>query len=72
MANIPFVYWSVNVWRTVHPTTNVVPTLQPGMRGALWWCTAAFLLLYGLLLAVRTRLETRRDELEQALLALEE
>ena len=23
MANVPFVYWSVNVWRTVHPKTTV-------------------------------------------------
>jgi heme exporter protein C len=37
MANVPFVYWSVNVWRTVHPTTSVVPTLGPGMRGAFWY-----------------------------------
>src|SRR5512133_2433442 len=34
MANVPFVYVSVNVWRTIHPTTRVVPTLAPGMRGA--------------------------------------
>ena len=27
MANVPFVYWSVNVWRTMHPKTSVVPTL---------------------------------------------
>ena len=27
MANVPFVYWSVHVWRTVHPQTTVVPTL---------------------------------------------
>ena len=26
MANVPFVYWSVNVWRTVHPKTTVVMT----------------------------------------------
>ena len=31
MANVPFVYWSVNVWRTVHPKTSVVMTLQPAM-----------------------------------------
>src|SRR5438876_8270514 len=26
MALVPFVYWSVNVWRTMHPTTNVLPS----------------------------------------------
>src|SRR3954465_14880048 len=24
MANVPFVYWSVNVWRTLHPKTSVI------------------------------------------------
>ena len=27
--NMPFVYWSVNWWRTMHPKTTVVPTLGP-------------------------------------------
>ena len=31
VANVPFVYWSVNVWRTVHPKTSVVMTLEPDM-----------------------------------------
>ena len=72
MAIVPFVYWSVNVWRTVHPTTNVVPTLGPGMRGAFWWCAGAFLLLYVTVLVVRTRLESQRAELERLYLVLEE
>jgi heme exporter protein C len=72
MANVPFVYWSVNVWRTVHPKTTVVMTLQPGMRGPFWWCVAAFMLLYVLLLVARTRVETRRAELDGLFLALED
>jgi heme exporter protein C len=72
MANVPFVYWSVNLWRTVHPKTTVVTTLVPGMRGAFWWSAAAFLLLCVLLLAARVRLEQRRDELDALFLALEE
>jgi heme exporter protein C len=70
MANVPFVYWSVNIWRTVHPTTNVVPTLGPGMRGAFWWCVVAFLALYGALLAARVRLEEQRATLEELYLDL--
>ena len=65
MANVPFVYWSVNVWRTVHPTTNVVPTLVPGMRGALWWSLVGFLLLYASAMMVRVRLEEQRAALER-------
>jgi heme exporter protein C len=72
MANVPFVYWSVNVWRTLHPKTTVVPSLQPGMRGPFWFCVAAFLLLYVLALSVRTELERRRAELEDLYLATEE
>ena len=36
MANVPFVYVSVNYWRTLHPKTSVVMTLAPGMRAAFW------------------------------------
>ncbi|HET7616934.1 MAG TPA: cytochrome c biogenesis protein CcsA [Vicinamibacterales bacterium] len=72
MANVPFVYWSVNVWRTVHPKTSVVPTLQAGMRGPFWFCVAAFLLLYVLMLTARTRLERRRAELEEIYLAVDD
>ena len=31
MALVPFVYWSVNFWRTIHPPTTVIPTLPPDM-----------------------------------------
>src|SRR6476659_1963774 len=72
MANVPFVYWSVNVWRTVHPKTTVVSTLVPGMATALWWSAAAFFLLFLLLLVARMRLESRRSELEGLFLALED
>lgn len=72
MANVPFVYWSVNVWRTVHPKTTVVSTLVPGMATALWWSAAAFFLLFILLLVARMRLEARRSELEGLFLALED
>jgi heme exporter protein C len=71
-ALVPFVYWSVNMWRTVHPTTNVVPSLQPSMGGPFWWCVVAFLCLYVLLLAARTALEQRRARLNELYLALEE
>ncbi|OFW08511.1 MAG: hypothetical protein A3H96_15075 [Acidobacteria bacterium RIFCSPLOWO2_02_FULL_67_36] len=71
-ANVPFVYWSVNVWRTMHPTTAVVPSLQPGMRGPFWFCALAFLGLYVVMLTLRVRLENRRAELETLYLAVED
>ena len=71
-ALVPFVYWSVNLWRTVHPTTNVVPTLAPSMRGPFWWCAAAFICLFVLLLMARVELEKRRARLDDLYLALED
>jgi heme exporter protein C len=72
MANVPFVYVSVNIWRTIHPTTRVVPTLSAGMRGPFWFCVLSFMLLFGLLLAVRTRLEQRRADVEHLYLLADE
>jgi hypothetical protein len=42
------------------------------MRGTFWWCVTAFLGLFVLLLAARTRLEERRDALDELYLALED
>ena len=72
MANVPFVYISANVWRAIHPRTTVVPTLGPGMFGALWWSMAAFLVLFIVMLAVRVRLEEQRAGLEQLVVAMDD
>ena len=53
-ANVPFVYMSVNIWRTIHPKTTVVPTLRPGDgRRVLVQRLALLLLFYVLLMALR-------------------
>jgi heme exporter protein C len=72
MANVPFVYWSVNVWRTVHPKTSVVTTLQPSMGRPFLLCSLAFLGLFTLLLMLRVALEDVRAELDELYLAIEE
>jgi heme exporter protein C len=72
MANVPFVYVSVNIWRTLHPMTTVVPTLGPGMRGAFWFCVAAFMLLFAVLLTLRVRLQDQRATLDELYLAEED
>ena len=64
MANVPFIYVSVNYWRTLHPQTSVVPTLPTSMGGPLWFCAAAFLLLYLGLMNLRVRLEATRAKVE--------
>jgi heme exporter protein C len=69
---VPFVYVSVNIWRTRHPTTEVVPTLPRSMGGPFWWCVAAFVLLFAALLITRVRLEKSRAVLEEAYVALDD
>jgi heme exporter protein C len=72
MFNVPFVYWSVNLWRTLHPKTTVVSSLPSAMGTPLWFSVVAFLGLFTLLLALRTRLEHRRTELDALYLAVED
>ena len=72
MANVPFIYISVNYWRTIHPTTNVVPSLPLSMGVPFWFCFAAFLLLFVLLLKLRVRLEEHRARVDELYLALED
>jgi heme exporter protein C len=69
MANVPFIYVSVNYWRTFHPPTSVVPTLPVEMGIPLWYCVTAFALLFVILLRLRARLEHQRDRVEALYLA---
>jgi heme exporter protein C len=72
LAVSPFVYVSVNIWRTIHPLNTVVPTLQPGMRGPFWFCALAFLMLFALLLNLRVYLATEQTQLDELYLAEED
>jgi heme exporter protein C len=71
MANVPFIYVSVNYWRTIHPPTSVVPTLPVEMGIPLWFCVTAFTLLFIVLLRLRARLEHQRARVEELFLAEE-
>jgi len=64
----PFIYKSVDWWRTVHPKTSVIPTLEPSMYGPFLFCAMAFLLLFTLLLTLRVGLETARARLDRLFL----
>ncbi len=74
-ATSPFVYKSVDWWRTIHPQTTVMKTLGEKWPGAwllVWFCTIAFLLLTVLMLTARVRLEQMRSELDRMYLAAED
>ena len=64
MAVTPFVYVSVNYWRTLHPQISVVPTLPVSMGVPLWFCFAAFFLLFLVMMKLRVQLERHRAQLD--------
>jgi heme exporter protein C len=72
LFNVPFVYVSVNVWRTLHPETTVVPSLPRAMAGPFWWCVLAYLALFLVMLGGRRRLEEQRATLDRLRLAYDE
>jgi heme exporter protein C len=71
MANVPFIYISVNYWRTIHPKTTVIPRLPLEMGIPFWFCVATFLLLFTLLLRLRVRLEEQRARVDELYLSLD-
>jgi heme exporter protein C len=74
-ATAPFIYKSVDWWRTIHPQTTVMKTLGdkfPAAWNLVWFCSAAFLLLFVVVLAARVRLEQLRADLDRAYLAAED
>lgn len=71
LANVPFIYISVNFWRTMHPKTTVIPKLPVEFGIPFWFCVAAFLMLFVLLLRLRVRLEEQRARLDSLYLALD-
>jgi len=72
MATSPFVYLSVNIWRTIHPLTSVVPTLPVDFAFPLWYAFTGFLLLYIALMTLRVRIEEQRALVDQLYLESEE
>jgi heme exporter protein C len=71
-ATAPFVYKSVDIWRTIHPSTNVVPTLPRDMALTLMFCMLAFFLLFLVLLTLRVGLAERQMALDELYLAEED
>lgn len=69
LANVPFVYYAVSMWRGIHPENTVIPTLVPGMREAFWFSAFTFWAFMTLLIAMRARLERLRSTLDDLYLA---
>ena len=76
-ATAPFIYKSVDWWRTIHPKTSVMSSLNDTPGGTIMWnvvlfCTITFMLLFVVVLAARVRLEELRANLDRLYLAAED
>jgi heme exporter protein C len=71
-ADVPLVYVSVKLWRTIHPETTVVGSLQPGMRLAFLTSLVVFTVLFICLLAIRVQLERNRHLLDELAVSIAE
>lgn len=71
-ADVPLIYISVKLWRTIHPSTTVVGSLHPEMRSAFFVSLALFTVLYVTLLWVRLNLERSRARLDALAVAVAE
>lgn len=70
--DVPLVYKSVDIWRTVHPRTTVVPTLDARMRPAFWSSFALMIVVWSVLFTVRLRLERARAQVAALRLDVED
>lgn len=72
----PFVYVSVDIWRTIHPKTSVVPDLvmnwKKGFGAPLTVSALSFVMLFVLLMMLRVGLAERQAALDALYLAQED
>lgn len=64
-VDVPLIYVSVKLWRTIHPETTVVTSLPAEMRPAFMLSLATFTVLCVSLLWVRTNLERTRNLVDE-------
>ena len=68
----PFVYWSVDMLKSLHPKTTVLTTLPRPLAIPMIWCFVAFICFWAAVLLLRVRLESARTTLERTYLLLED
>jgi heme exporter protein C len=71
-ADVPLVYASVRIWRTLHPDNSVVKTLDAAMRPAFYSSLLVLTVFWGVLLALRLRLEDLRAGITDLHIAVED
>lgn len=63
---VPLVYYSVKIWKTIHPQTSVVGSLPAELWSSLWLCVGGLLALCTGLVLVRRRIFRLDAQLDAA------
>lgn len=74
-ADVPLIYFSVSIWRTIHPKTSVVPNLgrtAPAMVLPFLISGVTFVALFCVLLLMRLELERARARVDELYLLAED
>ncbi len=69
--DVPIIYYAVKVWKTTHPTTDVVGTLPPSMWRTLFFALSPIAACVAGLVAVRYQVERAEQRLDDLYLANE-
>jgi heme exporter protein C len=70
--DVPIIYYAVKIWKTTHPTTDVVGSLPPQMWNSLWIALVALVAMAVALLITRIRQEMNAIALDDAWIAFDE
>jgi len=71
-ADVPLIYFSVSIWRTIHPKATVVSRLAPGMGKPFALAMITFNIFFFVLLIMRMGLERTRARVDELHLAAED
>jgi heme exporter protein C len=73
-ADVPLIYFSVSIWRTIHPKTTVVKSVlgEPGMGLPFAFSMLTFTILFFALLEARIALERTRARVDELHLEAED
>lgn len=71
-VDVPVIYYAVKIWKTTHPTTDVVGSLPTEMWNSLWPALGALMCMTLAVLLVRIRQEQDAAALDDAWIALDE
>ena len=70
--DVPIIYYAVKIWKTTHPTTDVVGSLPSQMWNSLWVALVALVAMAVALLVTRIRQEMNAIALDDAWIAFDE